>query len=174
MTGDGWATVVATVIAPLAAFWLSIWYQERKQKQESKMRVFTAALMHRRGSPPRVEWVNALNTIEVVFQDAPKVLEAWRSLYDHFHVPNLDQRLLDQKSNDLMMAMALDLGYANLLSTNLDRFYFPQSHSNLNGIQLETQLEWLRVLKATKTLHIEPLSDAQQSMAVPPPSPPTA
>ena len=44
--------------------------------------------MANRKATPNKEWVDALNTIDVVFQDDKKVRKAWREYYD-----SLDERL---------------------------------------------------------------------------------
>ena len=163
-----WAVVIATIVSPIAAFVLSIWYQERKQKQEAKMKLFMQAMMNRKGLPPKIEWVNALNLLDVVFQDAPKVTAAWHSLYEYLHIRPMDPRLYDQKVNDLLIEMALVLGYSTLRTTNLDKFYSPEGHNNYNQMQWDTQVELLRVLKGTRSLHTEPSEVVQPPATMPP------
>jgi hypothetical protein len=151
MTADGIATVLATVVTPLVAIVISIWYQERKQKQEAKQKLFLQAMMHRKSYPPTIEWVNALNLIDVVFQDAPKVITAWHVLYEYFHVKPMDMALYGQKNLDLLSEMAKELGYPDLKQTDIDKFYAPEAHGTQAQKNSEVQDEILRVLKNSKS-----------------------
>jgi hypothetical protein len=48
--------------------------------------------------------------------------------------------------------MATSLGYRTLTQTDIDKFYMPQGLGDQATLSLDTQKEWLRVLKATPTL----------------------
>ena len=47
-----------------------------------KERLFSVLMAQRRSDPPTLEWVQALNLIDVVFQDKTSVVNKWRELYD--------------------------------------------------------------------------------------------
>lgn len=151
MTADGIATVLATVITPLAAIAISIWYQERKRKQEAKQNLFFQAMMHRKSYPPTIEWVNALNLIDVVFQDNQTVIAAWHSLFEYLHIRPMDMTLYGQKNLDLLLEMAKVLGYPDLKQTDIDKFYSPEAHGTQAQKNSDVQDELLRVLKNSKS-----------------------
>jgi hypothetical protein len=151
MTDDGMAIVWATVITPIAAIAISIWYQERKQKREAKQNLFFQAMTHRKKFPPTVEWANALNLIDVIFQGCPKVISAWHSLYEYVHIRPMDMKLFEQKNLDLLSEMAKDLGYDDLKTTDIDKFYSPEAHGTQAQLNFDTQTEFLRVLKSSKS-----------------------
>lgn len=55
----------------------------------------------RKSTPITKEWVDALNTIDVVFQENKKVRHAWREYLDS----------LNEKSPHLIVVILLDLTY---------------------------------------------------------------
>ena len=152
ISDDGIITALATLITPLAAIAISVWYQNRKQKREEKYKLFSSAMIHKKAFPPTVEWVNALNLIDVVFQDNPKIIQAWHKLYEYVYVRPMDMKLFEQKTLDLPSEMAKELGYPNLKQTDIDKFYNPEAHGNQAARVSEMQTELLRVLKNTQSL----------------------
>ena len=52
--------------------------------------------------------------------------------------------------------MASVLGFRKLRQTDIDKFYFPQSHADALKAQIEWQTEWLRVLKNTEYFLAQP------------------
>ena len=55
--------------------------------------------------------------------------------------------------------MALSLGYTRLKQIDIDRFYMPQVLVDQSTMQGEIQTEFLRVLKATQSLHGAPKNE---------------
>ena len=151
MTWDGVAIVFATIVTPLAAVAISIWYQERKQKQDAKYNLFASAMKSRKAFPPTVEWVNALNLIDVVFHNSPKVITAWHVLFEYYHVKPMDDALFRQKTTELLSEMAADIGYPSLKQTDIDKFYHPEAHEAQGAMNHDLQVEFLRVLKSSKS-----------------------
>jgi uncharacterized protein DUF6680 len=115
-------------------------------------------MAHRRSNPPTIDWANSLNLIDVVFQDDHLVVQKWRELYDLLNHPK-DQISWTQVGHariELLSEMAAVLGYRRLRQTDIDRFYIPQTIADQSQLQTEIGTEFLRVLKDTKSLHIEP------------------
>src|SRR5713226_6024838 len=81
---DWWPILVGGASAILAAFGAAattLWWQNRQQTRNAKLRVFSTLMMHRKASPPTVEWVNSVNLIDLVFADDENVLAKWHELY---------------------------------------------------------------------------------------------
>ena len=78
----GIGQILAVAIIPIIVWWLGIKYQDRKAKKEAQMRLFLTLMADRKSNPITKEWVDALNTIDVVFQDNKKVRHAWREYLD--------------------------------------------------------------------------------------------
>jgi hypothetical protein len=84
MQTKDWWYLIATILSPFAASFLTLFWQRKKAQRDAKLRVFTS-LMAVRGNinnfQAAQEWVRALNLIDVVFADAPDVLSHWHDLY---------------------------------------------------------------------------------------------
>ena len=142
--------IVAVSIVPLIVWWLGIRWQKSKAKDDAK-RVLFFALMANRKAMPNKEWVDALNTIDIVFQDNQKVRKAWREYYDS--LDEKSQYYNDTKSFklDLLSEMANALGYKDLKQTEIDRFYSPKYFSNVQNSQNVLTSELIRVLAHSKS-----------------------
>ena len=99
----GIGQIIAVAIIPIIVWVLGIKYQNRKAKKDAQLRVFLTLMADRKSTPITKEWVDALNTIDVVFQENKKVRHAWREYLDrhelhmrnHSPVPLLCRRVLD-------------------------------------------------------------------------------
>ena len=146
-------TLIAIIIGPVAAVLISLFYQDRKEKHDSKLRIFGALMSHRKTYPPPYEKVQALNLIEVVFHDCEPVLKQWHEYYDLLHSTVEDiERKENHKHIELLSEMAKHLGYNNLEQINIDKFYTPTVHGAQNELNTQVQLELLRVLQNTQAL----------------------
>lgn len=74
-------SVIAILVGPVTAVCITLWWQRRKEKRDKQLVLFTTLMAHRRASPPTYEWVNALNLIDVVFADHPKIVALWHECY---------------------------------------------------------------------------------------------
>ena len=78
----GIGQIIAVAIIPIIVWVLGIKYQDRKAKKDAQLRVFLTLMADRKSAPITKEWVDALNTIDVVFQENKKVRHAWREYLD--------------------------------------------------------------------------------------------
>lgn len=126
----GIGQIVAVAIIPIIVWVLGIKYQDRKTKKEAQLNLFLTLMANRKSSPVTKDWVDGLNTIDVVFQDNLKVRHAWREYLDSLndkspHYQNSNAFLLD-----LLSEIAQAVGYGNLKQTEIDRFYQPVYFGN--------------------------------------------
>ena len=56
----GIAIVIATFAGPIAAVGITLWHQTRKQRRDTKERLFLTLMAHRKSIIPTQEWVSAL------------------------------------------------------------------------------------------------------------------
>lgn len=152
--------VIAVAIIPIVVWLMGIFWQNRKAKYDAKRSLFFTLMANRKVSPPNKEWVDALNTIDIVFQDNKKVRKAWREYYD-----SLDERsqyYSDSNSFklDLLSEMANALGYKDLKQTEIDRFYSPKYFANVQNSQNALTSELIRVLSHSKS-YAESLSEEE-------------
>lgn len=158
---DTTAIVIATGLGPVLAVLVTLWHQDRTQKSQAKERLFRVLMAHRKSIPPHHEWVNAMNVIDVVFQDEDKVLELWHELYDILVQAPLNEERRVHKSLELLSEMARVLGYKKLTQTDIDKFYSPAAHGTILEMQWGVQTELLRVLRNTHSLSgARPIADA--------------
>lgn len=154
-------TIIALIVGPIVAVVITLWHQTRAQKRQVKERLFQVLMAHRKSIPPNYEWVNSLNLIDVVFADQPEVLRLWHELYDILITPPLNEQRRQHKFLELLSAIAQALDYPSLTQTDMDKFYSPEAHGNIAGMQWGIQVELLRVLQNTHSLSgAQPKSDA--------------
>jgi hypothetical protein len=151
-------TVIALVAGPVIAVIITLWYQQRRQRYDAKKGVFLVLMANRRSNPPTLEWANALNLIDVVFADNRKVVDKWHDLFKLADQTAINWGQFGHTYIELLSEMAKVLGYRQLQQTDIDRFYAPQAHGTQAALNQELQNEFLRVLKATNTLRIDPKS----------------
>jgi len=77
--------LISITLIPIIIWFLGIRFQDRKSKQDAKMQLFLKLMANRKSTPISKEWVDSLNQIDVVFQDSPKVRNAWRNFFDSLH-----------------------------------------------------------------------------------------
>jgi hypothetical protein len=145
-------TLVALISGPVVAVIITLWYQARVEKRRAKERLFVTLMSHRRSIPIAPEWVQALNVIDVVYADHPKVVGKWHELFDVLNLVPYNQARMTHVSLEMMSEMAKVLGYKDLQQTDIDKFYVPEAHSGQAARNLEVQTEFLRVLKASKNM----------------------
>jgi hypothetical protein len=148
------ATIIALVLGPAIAVTITLLFQRRAEKRSAKERLFAELMAHRRSNPPAIEWANALNLIDIVFQDNKSVVNKWHEAFGLINRP-ADQINWGQWGHahiELLSEIALVLGYKRLQQTDIDRFYAPQAQWDQAALTHELQIEFLRVLKASQTV----------------------
>ena len=118
-------SIVAIFVGPVTAVCITLWWQRRKEKRDAKIRLFTTLMAYRKAMPIAPEWVMALNLIDVVFSDHPKVLALWHELYQLFQNPTRTQAQ-DHKYLELLSEMASVLRFRQLQQTDIDKFDLPR------------------------------------------------
>jgi hypothetical protein len=162
MQTKDWWYLIATIVSPFLAAGLTalltLFWQNRKEKRDAKLRVFTSIMASRKNIDNfqvAQEWAKALNVIDVVFADCPEVLTLWHDLYLMLQQsePPPGQ---GHKTIELYSAMAKNLGFKEMSQTVIDEGHFPKAISNPIAKAAEVQNELLRVLKNTHSLTVEP------------------
>lgn len=95
--------------------------------------------------------VDALNLIDVVFQDDKKVRQAWKDYHNSLNSLSPDFPNNNSFALDLLSEMALSLGYKELKQTEIDRFYEPVQFTKEQELKDNLAKENLRVLLASKS-----------------------
>lgn len=155
-------SIIAILAGPVSAVCITLWWQQRKEKRDRKLTLFTSLMVRRRAFPPTLEWVNALNMIDVIFADHPKVVALWHELYTMFQNPTTTQAQ-GHKYLELLSEMAAALGFRHLQQTDIDKYYSPQVHRDYIDAQTKAQYHWLRVLENTERFLVEKKKDDSPS-----------
>lgn len=156
----GVGQILAVAIIPIIIWVGGIKYQNRKAKRDVQLKLFLTLMANRKATPITKEWVDALNTIDVVFQNSKKVRHAWREYYDSLNVQSPHFQQNNAFLLDLLSEMAQALGYKNLKQTEIDRFYSPKYFGSQMSRQEILFQENLRVLMHSKSMS-ESLTDEE-------------
>lgn len=144
---DWWPIIIGALSAVVAAFgaaFMTLWWQRRTETRNSKLRVFSTLMMHRRANPPNVDWVNAVNLIDVVFADDAAVLAKWHDLYGILNnAPQVGSEVHRHTYLEMLSEMAKALNFKKLQQTDIDKFYSPQVYA----VQAATQQEFQNLAK---------------------------
>ena len=126
----GIGQIIAVAIIPIIVWILGIKYQDRRTKKDAQLNLFLTLMANRKSNPITKEWIDALNTIDVVFQDNIKVRHAWREYLDSLNNKSPHFETSNSFLLDLLSEMSLAVGYGNLKQTEIDRFYLPVYFTN--------------------------------------------
>lgn len=146
--------LISVTLIPITIWILGMKFQDRKSKQDAKLNLFLT-LMANRKSAPNKQWCDALNQIDVVFQNNKKVRSAWLAFFDSLHPQSQHNANSNSFRLDLLSEIANDLNYKDLKQTEIDRFYTPQIFGNQEYNQELLLKENLRVLNRTKAYGVE-------------------
>jgi len=143
---NGVFQLASITIVPFVVLLFTKKYQKSLLKHQAKQDLFFKLMENRGKMQLTTDWADALNKIDVVFQEHEKVREAWRDYYD-----SLDGTSPHFKSNysfllDLLSEMAAVLKYNSLRQTEIMRFYNPQQFHDLAASRDLLVQENLRVL----------------------------
>ena len=108
-------------------------------------------IANRKAFPIRTEYVDALNKIDVIFQDNTKVRDAWKIYFDSLHPQSPKNANAPTYQIELLSEIAKDLNYKNLTPSELVNFYSPQQFENELYINAQIQNELLRVLTKSQS-----------------------
>jgi hypothetical protein len=153
----------AIIAGPLAAVLITVWLQNRKAKRDARLTILST-LVSLRHSVVSYDSVRALNLIDLVFHDVPRVRKLWAEYFDMLCNAGLNNPVgwtqRNAKNVELITAMASELGLGRSISAlDVQRIYSPVGLGEFESRQIEIQQELVRVLKSTGSLAFEPRSD---------------
>jgi hypothetical protein len=142
-------SVVAMFVGPIVAVLITIWYQKRSDQLHVKYRLFITLMANRKSLPASRDWIDALNTIDVVFEDCPKVITLWHEYFALLQTKPPNIQAWEHKKVQLLSTMGESLGYKTLQQVDIDKFYSPISHEEQLAKNDKLFTELLRVLENT-------------------------
>jgi hypothetical protein len=126
MEAKDYIEIIAIVLSPVVAVVVTLIYQRVSEKRKEKFTIYFTLMSNRGYLPPNVQFVNALNVIDVVFYNQKNIVKHWHEYRDELHkhpfvVENANRKLLD-----LLKAISKYLGYPDIEQTSIDQFYLPK------------------------------------------------
>lgn len=140
-------SLLSITVIPVMIWWLGVKFQDRKSKRDAKLSLFLQLLANRKAYPVNKDWEDALNQIDVVFQDNPSVRSAWRAYYDALNPDSPHMKERNSFQLDLFSEIANVLGYTNLKQTDMDRFYTSIGVSSEGEVKQNINFELLKTLQ---------------------------
>ncbi|MFC4723028.1 DUF6680 family protein [Geojedonia litorea] len=143
-------TIAAILLSPLIAVQVTRLIDKKREVTNRQMDLFRV-LMGQRGLTPRTdEYVIALNQIDAVFHDVPKIREAYTDLYKATSPNSPEISDSGKYLIVLLREMSKHLRFGNIDDLDIDRYYTPQSRSDGQKLVNEYYTEFLRVLKSSE------------------------
>lgn len=129
------------------------------ERRRMKMHVFST-LMQERATIASIDSVRMLNSIDFVFNDSPKVREAWAELFVIFQTDGpIHPQLREEKLRSLLREMTADLGMSGMIRVDdLGRIYYP------NGLAREEELRLLQQERALRAIRSQQDETATSSV----------
>ena len=122
-------SICAIILSPILAVLITLWHQDRTQKKNTQVNTYLTLIAFRDVSPHSGGYgafVNALNTIDVVFHGNMKIIKLWHEYYDLLTQETKNQQTNDLKKIELLSAIGKHLGYDQLQQVDISKFYSPE------------------------------------------------
>lgn len=177
----GWATLVAVLLGPILAVFVTRFIDERRADRGRKMDIFRT-LMRTRKLHVHVDHVAALNLIEIEFMDSPEVMKAWKAYLSNLseELPPIENRdrfeaaikkkdsLLTKLLSEIAKTLKMSVEQIDILEGN----YIPKGWFDDEWQQRQLRQHLIAVLKGEAALVVKP--GPQQNPGSPYPPPPGA
>jgi hypothetical protein len=91
MNVDTWAVVLATIVGPIAAVFITRWNDQRREARNRLLHVYRILMATRRSNVSQ-DHVAAINLVEVEFHGVKPVIEAWSAYLTHLNTTSADDQ----------------------------------------------------------------------------------
>jgi hypothetical protein len=153
-------TFTALILGPALAVGIQLWFEKRREDRRRKSRILDA-LMSNRARNVSLEFVQALNLIDIVWYEHTDVREKWKQLFAEF-----------ERGRGLISLMAKKLGYQFDHTLLKQQNYNPQAAADEDLYQAAVRRAMLPLVSGERPLLIKITEDHIAPSAIPPaPSP---
>lgn len=161
-----WINLAAILFSPLIAVLVTVYLQDRKERQRTMTAVFFTVVANRHQRLDE-EVIKHLNAIDVVFANCRDVRKRWSEYREITEqspsTPNWSKNL-DDKYVELMGEMAKVLGYSKKISQiELSRSYQPELFAMQSEFGAEIQAKLLKVLRGEQAIAIVPYAPSAKA-----------
>lgn len=169
--------VIATLLSPLIAVQVTEYLNRRRQSRDEQLRIFRT-LMATRASTLDMFHVQALNSIDVIFNGRSAKQEAvrrqWKQYLDHLNDKNYPREHWETKRKELLVdlldTMGRHLGF-NFDKTHLkNQSYYPQGYGDLEAEQSALRRATFEIVSGKRPLPMWVANLPNQPQSLPPES----
>lgn len=155
-----WISIFAILASPLIAVGVTLLVEKRRQKRRDKLELFKT-MMTQRGFSASYAWVDAINSLSVVFADDQSVISAVNDFMRVVNTQPFNNEEYENKKIKLLEKIAVSLGYKkNIDWEQLRKAYYPQWM--INEVNFNTQVKSAQLIFANSVLTAA-ASTAQQA-----------
>lgn len=155
-----WISIFAILASPLIAVGVTLLVEKRRQKRRDKLELFKT-MMTQRGFSASYAWVDAINSLSVVFADDQSVISAVNDFMRIVNTQPFNNEEYENKKIKLLEKIAVSLGYKkNIDWEQLRKAYYPQWM--INEVNFNTQVKSAQLIFANSVLTAA-ASTAQQA-----------
>lgn len=145
-----WISIFAILASPLIAVWVTLLVEKSRQKRRDKLELFKT-MMTQRGFSASYAWVDAINSLAVVFADEKNVISAVNDFMKVVSTQPFNNEEYENKKIKLLEKMAVSLGYKkNIDWEQLRKAYYPQWM--INEVNFNTQVKNAQLIFANSVL----------------------
>ena len=152
---------LAVLIAPIVSYWALSIFNHRKAQQTLKDGCFFTLFTYR-ASPMAREFVNALNSVPLVFKDNERIVEKWRDLINHLNTNSKENQNWFNTAYDLRCSLMAEISK----KTSYQKYsindvkndaYIPQGYSDNEMLykSIPTNIEKIANALAEQTAQIK-------------------
>ncbi|MPY21288.1 DUF6680 family protein [Shewanella sp. YLB-07] len=153
--------LIAIVSSPLVAVLVTLWLNKKHQVRQDRLDIFKTLMMTRENNA-NMDYVKSVNSIDVVFYDRSKVREAWRNLYDAYHMSPPDLHKVQNSHTKLLEVMANELGYKDQITwEHITSSYSPKWLNNARENEAKAKELHLRLLETTLQQQVKAKDELQ-------------
>lgn len=156
----GWSILAATFLGPIAAVLITRYIDQLRERRSRRLWIFRTLMATRRSSLAP-EHIAALNQIELDFQSAPGVMEAYRTYMKHLATPfePKDNDRVVRERQSMRTKMLSEMARAlKIRVEQLDIFeggYIPQGHVDIEREQAAVRRLLSEIADGKRSLPIE-------------------
>lgn len=147
-------TIIAMIVAPIAAVGIGQWLPKKEELRKDKLAIFKSLMIARGGWT--VESFKALNIIDIVFADDSNVRKCWKEYYNNLCIENpsaSEETNIQISQVKLLEAMAKSLGYKDTITwETIQKPYRPKGMVDAEHIQHEYQNGQIAMAQLAKIL----------------------
>jgi hypothetical protein len=119
--------VITPFISALVGAVLAFMHQRKTELKRDKRHVLQALMIFRNVGVEELEFIKALNAVDVVFHDNKKVTQLCHTYFDQLDPKVFHTLQWRDTFHEMLYAMAQSVGYKNLTKDDIRRFYAPNA-----------------------------------------------